>query len=98
MEVLLIEDSLGDVALVKEAAKEVNENIHLSVVTDGAQAMDYLLRKTPFNDAPTPDLILLDLNIPKKNGKEILHDIKSHSDLKHIPVVILTISQDERDV
>lgn len=97
--ILLVEDNSGDVRLVQEAFKELNPpNPCLHVVDDGAEAMRYLLQKAPYTETPRPDLILLDLNLPKKSGQEVLAEIKSHPNLRQIPVVILTTSQAERDV
>ena len=94
IEVLLVEDSPADVRLTREALKEakVRNNVHVAV--DGVDAMDFLHRRGRHTNAPIPDLILLDLNLPKKDGREVLEDIKSHDRLKRIPVVILTTSHD----
>ena len=98
IEVLLVEDSPADVRLTREALKEakVRNNVHVAV--DGVDAMDFLHRRGKHTNAPIPDLILLDLNLPKKDGREVLEDIKSHDRLKRIPVVILTTSQSEQDI
>ena len=98
IEVLLVEDSPADVRLTREALKEakVRNNVHVAV--DGVDAMDFLHRRGRHASAPIPDLILLDLNLPKKDGREVLEDIKSHDRLKRIPVVILTTSQSEQDI
>ncbi len=98
IEVLLVEDSPADVRLTREALKEakVRNNVHVAV--DGVDAMDFLHRRGRHANAPIPDLILLDLNLPKKDGREVLEDIKSHDRLKRIPVVILTTSQSEQDI
>ncbi len=96
--ILLVEDNLGDIRLTQEALKEGKISNTLSVVKDGVQAMDFLYKNPPYTDAFTPDLILLDLNIPKKNGQEVLEDIKKDNKLKSIPVVILTTSSSEQDV
>lgn len=98
IEILLVEDSETDAMLAMEALTEskVCNNLHL--VTDGVQAVDFLRRQAPFEAVPRPDLILLDLNLPKKDGREVLSDIKSDDDLKQIPVVVLTTSADEADV
>ena len=97
-EILLVEDNPGDVRLTKEAIKESKVLNHLSVVRDGAEAMSFLKRREKYKDAHRPDLILLDLNLPKKNGREVLEEIKGSPDLMRIPVVILTISKDEQDI
>jgi chemotaxis family two-component system response regulator Rcp1 len=96
--VLLVEDNPGDVRLTKEAFKEGKIAVRLSVVMDGVEATKYLNKEGEYADVPTPDLILLDLNLPKKDGREVLHDIKTHPDLKRIPVVILTTSNAEQDI
>jgi len=96
--ILLVEDSPTDAMLAKEALEysKVNNNLH--VVTDGVEALAYLHKQGKYADAPRPDLILLDLNLPKKNGQEVLSEIKSSEELKRIPVVILTTSADEKDI
>lgn len=96
--VLLVEDNPGDVRLTKEAFKEGKIAVSLSVVMDGVEATKYLNKEGEYADVPTPDLILLDLNLPKKDGREVLQDIKTHPDLKRIPVVILTTSNAEQDI
>lgn len=98
IDILVIEDSEGDIRLVREALKEGKIKNNLFVVRDGVEAMDYLLQKGKFIDAIRPDLILLDLNLPKKDGREVLAEIKIHADLKRIPVVILTTSNAETDI
>jgi two-component system, chemotaxis family, response regulator Rcp1 len=98
VDVLLVEDNPGDVRLTIEVLKEAKIINKLSVATDGVEAMDFLQKKGKFQDAPRPDLILLDLNLPKKDGREVLAEIKTDPDLKRIPVVILTTSQDEQDI
>lgn len=98
IEILLIEDNPGDVRLTQEVLKEGKISNHLNVVEDGAQAIDFLHRHGRFAHAPRPDLILLDLNLPRKNGREVLAEIKLNTDLKRIPVVVLTTSQAEEDV
>jgi len=97
-EILLIEDSLGDIRLIKEAFKEGKIINHMSVVEDGEAAMAFLRREGPYAGAVRPDLILLDLNLPKKDGREVLAEIKADEDLKRIPVVILTTSRAEEDI
>lgn len=98
IDILLVEDSEGDARLAQEALKESKVRNSLHIVTDGVQAVDYLFRRNQFTDAPRPDLILLDLNLPKKDGREVLDEIKNDASLKIIPVVILTMSQAEEDV
>src|ERR1700694_1279104 len=98
IEVLLVEDSPGDVRLTVEACKTAKMHINLRVVYDGAEAMEYLRHEGKYADALRPDLILLDLNLPKKDGREVLGDIKGNPGLLHIPVVILTTSAAEADI
>jgi CheY-like chemotaxis protein len=98
IEVLLVEDNPGDVRLTQEALKEGRIINHLNVVRDGVEATDYLWRRGKFLDAPRPDLILLDLNLPRKNGSEVLQEIKSDPNLRRIPVMILTTSKAEQDL
>jgi CheY-like chemotaxis protein len=98
VEILLVDDNPGDVRLTVEALKENKMPNKLNVVNDGAEALTFLYKKGKFTDAPRPDLILLDLNLPKKNGLEILEEIKKDTALKRIPVVIFTASSAERDI
>ena len=98
IEILLVEDNLGDVRLAIEAFKEGKVSNRLSVVEDGVEAMAFLRKEGKYADAPRPDLILLDLNLPRKDGRELLAEIKVDKDLKRIPVVILTISTAEEDI
>jgi CheY-like chemotaxis protein len=98
MEILLVEDNPGDVRFTSEVLKEAQVRNNLSVAKDGVEAIAFLRREGQFLDAPRPDLILLDLNLPKKNGLEMLNEIKSADDLKAIPVVILTTSEAEPDI
>src|SRR6202140_5510259 len=98
IEVLLVEDSPGDVRLTREAFKDAKLHINLHVAWDGAEAMDFLNREGKHTNAPRPDLILLDLNLPKKDGREVLEEIKESLTLMSIPVVILTTSASEADV
>ncbi len=95
--VLLVEDDPGDVLMTREAFEE---NLHnrLDVVTDGEAALNYLRHEEPYTDAPRPDLILLDLNLPRRDGREVLQEIKADPGLQHIPVIVLTTSQAEEDV
>jgi two-component system, chemotaxis family, response regulator Rcp1 len=98
VEILLVEDNPGDVRLTKEALKEGKVRNNLHVVDDGVKALAFLRREAPFEEVPKPDLILLDLNLPRKSGREVLEEIKQDSLLRHIPVVVLTSSQAERDI
>jgi chemotaxis family two-component system response regulator Rcp1 len=98
IEVLLVEDSPGDVRLTQEAFRDVNTSIHLHVATDGVEAMAFLRHEGAQVDAPRPDLILLDLNLPKMDGREVLAHIKADDSLKLIPTVILTTSEAEVDI
>jgi chemotaxis family two-component system response regulator Rcp1 len=98
IEVLLVEDSPGDVRLTREAFKDAKVHVSLHVVPDGAEAMDFLNRKGKYAGAARPDLILLDLNLPKKGGREVLKEIKESLALKSIPVVILTTSESDVDI
>lgn len=98
IEILLVEDSPGDVRLTVETLKEGNLRNRLNIVWDGVEAMDYLRKRGNFTNAVTPHLILLDLNLPRKDGREVLAEIKSDDVLKRIPVVVLSTSDDVRDV
>jgi two-component system, chemotaxis family, response regulator Rcp1 len=98
IEILLVEDNPGDILLTKEALKEAKIHNSLSVAHDGVEAMAFLRREGEFADAPRPELILLDLNMPRKNGIEVLAEIKGDPVLHRIPVVILTTSDSDRDV
>jgi CheY-like chemotaxis protein len=98
IEVLLVEDSPADVRLTREALKEEKMRVNLHVAVDGVEAMQFLRREGKFASALQPDLILLDLNLPKKDGREVLKEIKADEGLKRIPVVILTMSNAEEDV
>ena len=98
IEILLVEDSPGDVRLTREAFKDAKVHINLNVVSDGAEAMDFLHRAGKHANAPRPDLILLDLNLPKKDGREVLEEIKVSPTLKSIPVVVLTTSASDADI
>jgi two-component system, chemotaxis family, response regulator Rcp1 len=97
-EVLLVEDSSGDVRLTREAFRDADASIHVHVASDGAEAMAFLKREGSYANAPRPCLILLDLNIPKMNGLEVLGQIKQDPTLQAIPVVILTTSERQADV
>lgn len=98
VEILLVEDNEADVRLTREALKENKVANILHVVGDGEEAIAFLRQKGKYTDAPRPDLILLDLNLPKKDGREVLAEIKVDDDLKRIPVVVLTISKAEEDI
>jgi two-component system, chemotaxis family, response regulator Rcp1 len=98
MEVLLVEDSPGDVRLTREAFRDANVSIHLHVASDGVEAMAFLRQEGAHAGAQRPDLILLDLNLPKMDGREVLAQIKSDGSLKTIPTVILTTSESEADI
>ena len=98
LNVLLVEDSPGDVRLTQEAFRNADESIKLHVTTDGVEAMAFLRHERGHTRAPRPDIILLDLNLPKMDGREVLAHIKSDENLKTIPTVILTTSEAEADV
>lgn len=98
IDILLVEDNAADIRLTQEALKESKLRNNLYVVRDGMEAMAFLRREGRYEDAVRPDLILLDLNLPKKNGREVLEDVKSDEDLSTIPVVILTVSGAEEDI
>ena len=98
IEILLVEDSLGDVRLTQEALKEGKISNTLNIVMDGVEALKFLFHEGSYADVTRPDLILLDLNLPKKDGREVLKIIKEHPELKRIPVVVLTTSQAEQDI
>jgi len=98
IEILLVEDNPGDVRLTKEALREGKVYSNLHTVKDGVEAMEFLRKKGKYQDVPRPDIILLDLNLPKKDGREVLEEIKTDEELKRIPVVVLTTSKAEEDV
>ncbi len=98
IQILLVEDNPGDVHLTRIALESGKMRINLSVVDDGVEAMAFLRRQAVYTNSPHPDLILLDLNLPKKDGREVLAEIKADNCLKRIPVVILTTSQAEEDI
>jgi CheY-like chemotaxis protein len=98
IDVLLVEDNPGDVRLTREAFRDARLHINLSVASDGVEAMAFLHREGAYAQAPRPDLILLDLNLPKRDGREVLEEIKSSPTLRSIPVVVLTTSAAESDV
>ena len=97
-DVLLVEDNPGDVRLTREAFREGNIKVTLHVVTDGIEALDFLHRRRAYDDAPRPDIVLLDINLPRLNGDEVLKEMREDPDLEHIPVVVLTSSGAEEDV
>ena len=98
IEILLVEDSPSDTDLTLEALKDFKVRNHVSVVEDGVLAMQFLRRQGPYAQAPRPDLIMLDLNLPRKDGREVLAEIKSDDSLKTIPIVVLTTSRAEQDI
>ena len=98
IEILLVEDSVSDTELTREAMKEGKIANRLSHVVDGVEALEFLHRRGRHADAPRPDLILLDLNLPRKDGREVLAELKRDPSLKRIPVVVLTASQADQDV
>jgi CheY-like chemotaxis protein len=98
VEVLLVEDNAADVRLLREGLAECGGRFRLNVVTNGEHAVDYVFRRGEFKLAPRPDLIILDFNLPCKNGAEVLEEIKRDPELKRIPVVVLTSSRSEQDV
>jgi two-component system, chemotaxis family, response regulator Rcp1 len=98
IEILLVEDSPTDVLIAREALTEAKLINSIHVADDGVEAMDFLYKRGKFASAPRPDLILLDLNLPRKNGREVLAEIKADQDLKNIPVVVLTTSMAEEDI
>ncbi len=97
-DLLLVEDNPGDVRLTQEALRETTIPVHLSVATDGVEAIDFLRRRGKFREAPRPELILLDLNLPRKSGREVLSEIKGDPVLRSIPVVVMTTSTAEQDI
>lgn len=97
-EILLVEDNPGDVLLTQEALQEAKLRVTLNVVSDGVEALDFLHRRGPYAAATRPDLILLDLNMPRKDGREVLEEVKTDPALCSIPVVVLTTSQAEQDI
>jgi len=98
IEILLVEDSPSDTELTIEALQEARIRNHLNIAEDGVQALEFLRRKGKYADAPRPDLIMLDLNLPRKDGREVLAEIKSDESLRTIPVVVMTTSRAEQDV
>lgn len=98
LEILVVEDNEADVRLIKEGLAEVNVRFRLNVVEDGEEAGDFLFQRGKYASAPRPDLVLLDLNLPRRSGTEVLESIKTDANLKRIPVVVLTSSKSARDV
>jgi CheY-like chemotaxis protein len=96
--ILLVEDNEGDILLTREALEEAKILIELSVVRDGKEAIDFMNREGQYSNAGLPDLLLLDVNLPKKNGHEVLKYLKENGNLKHIPVIMLTTSSSEKDI
>lgn len=96
--ILLVEDNLGDIRLTQEAFKELKTPIDLYYLTDGEEAIKFLLREAPYENAPIPQLILLDINLPKKDGRQVLKFIKNEPILKRIPVIILSTSNSDADI
>lgn len=97
-EILLVEDNPGDVRLTQEAMKDGRFLVNLTVASDGVEAMSILRGEGPYANKSRPDLILLDLNLPRKNGREVLSEIKADDDLKRIPVIVMTTSKAEQDI
>jgi len=98
IDILVVDDNVGDARLIMEVLNENKIYGSLNMARDGVDAMDFLHRKGTYKTAPIPDLIILDLNLPRKDGREVLAEIKMDEELKHIPVVIMTISQAEEDI
>jgi CheY-like chemotaxis protein len=98
IEVLLVEDDPGDVLMTQEAFSDFEIANTLNVVMNGEDAIAYMRKQGPFADAPRPDLVILDLNLPRRNGREVLRDVKGDPELRRIPIVVLTTSEAETDV
>jgi CheY-like chemotaxis protein len=98
VDILLVEDNPGDVRLTKEALKDAKVINEIYVAKDGVEAMEFLHKQGSFTEAPIPDMILLDLNLPRKDGREVLAEIKKDPKLKHIPVIVLTTSKADEDI
>jgi two-component system response regulator len=97
MEILLIEDSVIQALIISELLKDNNSKYNLTILNDGEKAINYLFRKGPYKNVPLPDIVILDLNLPKVNGFDILSEIQKHEELRNVKVVILTSSEDEDD-
>lgn len=89
-QILLVEDNPGDVRLIEEAFRDGHINNHLHTVTDGQEALDFVHRRNEYEDAPRPDIVLLDLHLPGVDGEDVLHEIKHHPELEHVPVIVLS--------
>ncbi|MDI6724042.1 MAG: response regulator [Methanobacterium sp.] len=98
IKILLVEDNPADIRLIKEVFKDTDSNNEIYVVKDGVDALNFLNKKAGFGDAPKPDIILLDLNLPRKDGREVLKEIKENDNFKYIPIVVLTTSSSKEDV
>ncbi|MBW3468578.1 response regulator [Arthrospiribacter ruber] len=98
IKILLVEDNEGDIVLTQEAFEMANIQSDMEVVRDGEQAISYLTKTAPFQDVPAPDLVLLDINIPRKNGHEVLKFIKENESLRQVPVIMLTTSSSQKDI
>jgi CheY-like chemotaxis protein len=98
VDLLLVEDNPGDIRLTEEALKDGPVKVNLSVARDGVEAVEFLMQRGKYANAPRPDLILLDLNLPRKNGREVLNEIKADPHLRQIPVVVMTTSRSEQDI
>jgi len=96
--ILVVEDNKGDILLIEEAFEEVKLANEISIITDGEKAIHFLQKKGDYRDEHTPDLVFLDVNLPRKNGHEVLKFIKTNDSLKHIPVIMLTTSSSEKDI
>jgi CheY-like chemotaxis protein len=96
--ILLVEDDPGDVLIITEALEQAHLDHELFTVSDGDAALDYLYRRPPFEAAPRPDLVMLDLNLPRRSGREVLAEVKAHQGLRSIPIVVLTTSEAEEDI
>jgi len=98
VEILLVEDNAGDIRLMEEALKEIETKHHLSVIKDGVDVLAFLRNEEGYQQSPRPDLIFLDLNLPKKDGREVLNEVKNDPDLKRIPIIVFTTSNREEDI
>jgi two-component system, chemotaxis family, response regulator Rcp1 len=96
--ILLVDDNAGDVDLTQEAFRECSVHAHFYIAGDGQEALQFLLREGPFHEAPTPDLIILDLNLPRLSGREVLERIKATPELRRIPIVVLSTSSSAKDI